>query len=42
VARMKAEGRKLPSGRKAGAAWITDRMWSGRGPKRRGLAAGLA
>jgi hypothetical protein len=27
VARMKAAGRKLPSGRKAGAAWITERMW---------------
>jgi hypothetical protein len=26
VARMKAAGRKLPSGRKAGAAWITERM----------------
>jgi hypothetical protein len=26
VARMKAAGLKLPSGRKAGAAWITERM----------------
>jgi hypothetical protein len=26
VERMKAEGRKLPSGRKPGAAWITPRM----------------
>jgi hypothetical protein len=26
IERMKAAGRKLPSGRKAGAAWVTPRM----------------